>query len=83
MYIFISYQYLPYHNYIILKIESDHHNIKEYSIAGDTSSSCIWVLIFYIYTKDITFYKIGHYILYIDYTNIRSFSIFNNPIYHI
>ena len=80
MYILLFYQYLSDHHYIILNIETDHHNLRESIIAGCFCSSCIWVLIFYMYTKDSIFNKMGHHILPIIETNIRSFSIFNDTI---
>ena len=53
--IFLFYQYLPYHHYIFLKLETDHHNLKEHIIAGCSLSSCTLALISYKCIPDITF----------------------------
>ena len=55
VYISLFYQYLPYHHYIFLKIERDHHNLKERLIAGYFLSSCTSALISCRCVQDIIF----------------------------
>ena len=61
MYIFVLYWHLPYHYYIILKIEIDHHNFREGISAGCFSPSCTSAPI-YRYIKDNISNKMGHHL---------------------
>ena len=79
MYIFFSNWYLPYHHYIILKIEIDRHILREGISAGCFSSSCTSAPI-YRYIKDQISNKMDHHILVIRMTIIRSFSIIDDTI---
>ena len=79
MFIFLFYWYLPYHHYVILKIETDHHSLREGISAGCFSSSCTSAPI-YRYIKDNISNKVDHHILVIPVTTIRSFSIIDDTI---
>ena len=79
MYIILFYWYLPYHHYIILKIETDYHSLREGISAGCFSSSCTSALIDK-YIKDNVSNKVDHHILVVPMTIIRSSSIIDDTI---